>query len=167
MEKSDSSIFLWEILTLRSCWVTTFLILIYFFLTLISRIVTTFRTSWYHRISVLLVFNRSQNVFDFSIWTKQTFTCSKSTIRKKFEICSQLIVIYLCIHGKSNPWDYVPMRRDVRLFKVWRASFLHNKSIVFTLARHKLSAHPPSLWPSKWLPLRITSHYMSINSFLF
>ena len=29
-----------------------------------------------------------------------------------------LIVIYLYIHGKCNPWDYVTMARDVRLFKI-------------------------------------------------
>ena len=56
----------------------------------------------------------------------------------------QLIVIYLCIQGKCIPWNYVKMTRDVRLFKVWRACFLHHKSISFTLARHKLSAHPPT-----------------------
>ena len=33
------------------------------------------------------------------------------------------IVIYLCIHDKCNPWDYVTMTRDVRLFKVLRACF--------------------------------------------
>ena len=30
----------------------------------------------------------------------------------------KIIAIYLCIHGKCNPWDYVTMTRDVRLFKV-------------------------------------------------
>ena len=30
----------------------------------------------------------------------------------------RIIVIYLCIHGKCNLWDYVTMTRDVRLFKV-------------------------------------------------
>ena len=30
----------------------------------------------------------------------------------------QIIVIYLCIHGKCSPWDYVTMTLDVRLFKV-------------------------------------------------
>ena len=28
-----------------------------------------------------------------------------------------IIVSYLCIHGKCNPWDYTTMRRDIRLFK--------------------------------------------------
>ena len=31
-----------------------------------------------------------------------------------------IFFMYLCIHGKCNPWDYVTMERDVRLFKVWR-----------------------------------------------
>ena len=35
-----------------------------------------------------------------------------------------LIVFYLCIHGKCNPWDYVTMTCDLRLFQVWRACFL-------------------------------------------
>ena len=30
----------------------------------------------------------------------------------------KIIAIYLCIHGKCNPWCYVTMTRDVRLFKV-------------------------------------------------
>ena len=55
-----------------------------------------------------------------------------------------IIVIYLCIHGKYNLWDYVAMTRDVRLFKVCRACFPHHKSIVFTLEKHKLSAHTPT-----------------------
>ena len=76
-----------------------------------------------------------------------------------------IIVIYLCIHGKCNPWDYVTMTRDVRLFKVWRACFLHHKSIGFTLARHKLSAHPHTHSLSYWLPLRIINNYISINCF--
>ena len=46
------------------------------------------------------------------------------------------------------PWDYVTMTRDVRLFKVWRASFPHRKSIGFTRARHKLSeAHFANDYP--------------------
>ena len=31
----------------------------------------------------------------FSIWTQKTFACSKSTIRTKFEICSQLTIMTL------------------------------------------------------------------------
>ena len=34
----------------------------------------------------------SLKVFEFSISTKQTFSCSKSTIRTKFEICQQLTI---------------------------------------------------------------------------
>ena len=34
----------------------------------------------------------SSKVFIFSIWTQQTFACSKSIIREKFEICSQLTI---------------------------------------------------------------------------
>ena len=56
----------------------------------------------------------------------------------------RVVVIYLCIHGKCNSWDHVTMTRDVLLFKVWRVCFPYHKSIVFTLARHKLS----SQWPT-------------------
>ena len=31
-------------------------------------------------------------VFIFSIWSQQTFACSESIIRRKFEICSQLTI---------------------------------------------------------------------------
>ena len=31
-------------------------------------------------------------MFVFSIWTQQTFACSKSTIKTKFEICQQLTI---------------------------------------------------------------------------
>ena len=78
-----------------------------------------------------------------------------------------LIVIYLCIHGKCNPWDYVTMARDVRLFKVWRTCFLHHKFIGFTLARHKLSAHALTHSLRYWLLLRIINNYISINCFFF
>ena len=59
---------------------------------------------------------------------------------ERLEMSDQLIVIYSCIHGKYNPWDYVTMTSDVRLFKVRRAYFPHHQSIGFILTRHKLSA---------------------------
>ena len=31
---------------------------------------------------------------------------------------SMIIAIYLCIQGKSNPWDYITMARDLWLLKV-------------------------------------------------
>ena len=54
----------------------------------------------------------------------------------------ETIVIYLCTHSKCKSRDYVTMAGDIRLCEVWRACFPHHKSIIFTLARHKLSAHP-------------------------
>ena len=57
------------------------------------------------------------------------------------------------------------MKRDVRLFKVWRACFPHHKSIGFTLARQ--SAHPSTHSLRLWLPLRIVSYYMSYNCIFF
>ena len=50
-----------------------------------------------------------------------------------------IIVIYLCIHGKCNHWDYITTTRDAQLFKLWRACCLYHTSISFTLAWHKLS----------------------------
>ena len=78
-----------------------------------------------------------------------------------------IFVIYLCIHGKYNPWDYVTMKRDVRLFKVSRVCFLHHKSIGFTLTRNKLSVQPPTHSLRYWSPLRITNNNVSINCFFF
>ena len=51
-------------------------------------------------------------------------TKSYNQVQTKFRtmfperLLPNIIVIYLCIHGKCNPWDYVTMTRDVRLFKV-------------------------------------------------
>ena len=56
-----------------------------------------------------------------------------------FESKANILVIYLCIQNKWNPG--ITSRWHVTYgFKVWRACFLHQKSIGFTLARHKLSA---------------------------
>ena len=40
------------------------------------------------------------------------------TLENQHKTRSPILAIYLCIHGKCNPWDYVTMTRDVRLFKV-------------------------------------------------
>ena len=67
-------------------------------------------------------------------------SASESACEYNYSLLHSMIVIYLFIHGKCNPWDYVTMTRQVRLFKVWKAWFLHHKSIGFALARHNLSA---------------------------
>ena len=54
------------------------------------------------------------------------------------------MVIYLRMHGKYNRWDYVTMTLVLRLFKVWRTSFLHHKPISFALPKHKLFAQTPT-----------------------
>ena len=38
-----------------------------------------------------------------------------------FIIVIAIIVIYLCIHSKCNPWNYVTMTRNVRPFKLRKA----------------------------------------------
>ena len=49
----------------------------------------------------------------------------RSAIKANKEfLCYKILVIYLCIHGKCNLWDYVTMTRDAQLFKVWRTCFL-------------------------------------------
>ena len=90
-------------------------------------------------------FKTNVNFVEFSICHEHSrMKSSWNLLPGRFWISYQvsifIIVIYLCIHGKCNSWDYVKMARDVWLFRVWRARFPRQKSIDFTLTRHKLCA---------------------------
>ena len=61
----------------------------------------------------------------------------------------EIIVIYLCIHGKWFPWDYVTKSRDTWVFKALLRIKKSFKSIDFDLGKHLLVSspiHPTTSW---------------------
>ena len=57
-------------------------------------------------------------VLIFSIWTLKTFACSKSTIRRKFQICSQLTIKTLerCYWHRSRGSSFLVLNSFHTLF---------------------------------------------------
>ena len=64
-------------------------------------------------------------------------------------ICVSSLIIYLCIHGKCSPWDYVTKLRDNQIFKALLRIKKSFRSIGFDLAKHLLvspPSHPCTGW---------------------
>ena len=89
-----------------------------------------------------------------------------------FHNINNIIDIYLRIHSKCSPWDYVKMTHGMQLSKVWKACFLQYKSIGSNTPSHKLrkKSKKKRYWKTWTSRERWQEHYNLVrfdNSILF